>query len=142
MQMIAEKLIWMLGLNPERIKRDLRKISQIHRNDHIAMAHDGRRKNAAIVRIWKLERWDQAFIAGDQGIACMGIHKIARTFQSGALAMRLIGQKGFDPFAVDVSRPSGLIDISHCELQEQVADWGWIQYVGVEQRRVVAHGRE
>lgn len=140
--MIAEKLIGMLGLNPEGLKHGLRKVPQIRRNDHIAMADDGRRKNVAIVRIWKIERWDQAFIAGDQGIACMGIHKISCAFQSSASAMRLIGQEILDPFAVDISRPSGLIDIRHCKLQKQIADRGWIQHVGVEQRGVIAHGRE
>jgi hypothetical protein len=111
-------------------------------HDNIAAADNGGGENMPVIGVWKLKRWDQALIACDQGIARVAVHKIARPLQSSAVQVRLVRQQVLDSFAVNVGRSLGLVYVRDGKLQKQIAHGRGIEHVGVEQRCVIAHGRE
>ena len=80
------------------------------------------------------------FVVSNQAISCRLVHQIPSPLECGAVSVRLIAHQCVDPLTVDVFRPSGLEDIGNGELHENVAHRRWIENVGVEKRRVVAHG--
>ena len=57
------------------------------------------------------------------------------------MGLPLIAQQSFDPFPMDVGAPFAMKQIRNSKLQEQVAHRRGIEYIGVKQSRVIAHGR-
>lgn len=99
----------MLSLDPEGLEYRNRKVLQIRRDDDIAAPDNRCGKDMSVIGVWKFKQRNEALITRDQGIPGRLVHQFAGSLEVRAVPVRLILQQIFDPFAVNVGRPSGLI---------------------------------
>ena len=138
--MVAEEVVWVQLLDPVRLEGFFGEVLQVLRHDHIASADDSRRQDMTVIEVREVERRDQGYVACNQAISCCLVHEISCPLECRAVPIWLVAHQSFDPLTVNVFGPFGLEDIGHSELHEHVAHRRRIENVGVEKRRIVAHG--
>lgn len=124
--------IGVLGLDTKRREPIGWKVGQVLGDDEIGAASNGGGQHMAIVRVRKIERFDERLVAGDQATSHVRIHHRARAvkiyFQRGALA-----QYGADPFIMNSIRPPRAEEIGEGEPHEHIPQRRGIQHTGIVQ---------
>ena len=71
----------MLRFHVVLLKHFCREVLQVHRDDHLCLAPDGRRKYVAVVFVRKGQVGNQILIAYYESIESRSIHQLACAFQ-------------------------------------------------------------
>jgi hypothetical protein len=137
---MQDKFIRVLRLDFKRRHNIHRKIPHARRDDHVGPLPDCPRQHVPVVRIWKMQPFDQIFIAGNKGIRRMLVHDHPRPLKFFTRAIGTVSQQGGNPFLVHAVRPSGAEQSRHGQMHQQIPQLGGIQNVRVVKSREVGHG--
>jgi hypothetical protein len=79
-EQVQDEVIWVLGLDSERVEDSVGKIFEVHGHNDIRPAADGGSKDMAVTGIGEIQAWNQVFIASYKGIqACLSIRYRVRS---------------------------------------------------------------
>ena len=109
-----------------------RKVGQVVGDDILRAAADRRRQDMAVVGIRKLERPDQGFVPGDQGLRKMLAHGMPLGADT-PFKIRLSCEEVHRPLVENLFGPSRPEQSGVVEAQENVSLAEWKQDVGIQQ---------
>jgi hypothetical protein len=132
-QVITEKLVEMLKVNPKRLKRLLREMLQVLGHDNIAAPDYRGGQHMAITRIWQPKRRYERLVTRDEAVSRSTIHEFARPFQSGTIAVWFIAEQALDPLPMNIRRPLRSMEVCHSKLQKQIPHGCRIKSVCIKQ---------
>ena len=78
---LQNKFVRMQSLDLVLLKNFARKVLQIHRDDHLSLASNRRRKSMAVVFVRQTQGRNQTLIALNERVERRSVHQLPSTFQ-------------------------------------------------------------